>query len=74
MYDRGQSIAIIQLNEAFDRKRHAHSLPNDAELARHLGISAKTLSFLRNGRFTKTDAAIVAVLTGDQSILPQVQP
>ena len=72
MYDRGQSVAIIQLNEALDRKRHAHALPNDAELARHLGISTKTLSFLRNGRFTRTNAAIMAVMTGDQSILPQV--
>lgn len=72
MTNRDQSPALGILNQAFDRKRAAHSLPNDAELARHLGISAKTLSFLRNGRFTKNTAAIVAVLTGDQSVLPKI--
>lgn len=62
--------AIRQMNEAFDRKRDAHGIPNDRDLAKHLGISHKSISFIRSGRLTQMQAAIIAVLTGDQSILP----
>lgn len=66
--------AIQQVNEAFDHKRAAHNMPSDRELAKHLGISSKSISFLRSGRLTQMQAAIIAVLTGDQSILPPVKP
>ncbi len=62
--------AIRQMNEAFDRKRADHSLPSDRELAKHLGISNKSVSFIRSGKLTQMQAAVIAVLTGDQSILP----
>lgn len=67
------SPAIRQVNEAFDRKRAAHNMPSDRELAEHLGISSKSISFLRSGRLTQMQAAIIAVLTGDQSVLPPVK-
>jgi hypothetical protein len=62
--------AIRQMNEALDRKRAAHAITNDRELGKHLGISHKSISFIRRGRLTQMQAAIIAVLTGDQSILP----
>ena len=64
--------AIRQMNEAFDRKRADHHIANDRELGTHLGISHKSISFIRRGRLTQMQAAIIAVLTGDQSILPKV--
>lgn len=65
---------IQQLNAALDRKRAEHAFVNDIELAQHLGVSDKLVSFWRNGRLTRTQAAIVAVLTGDQSILQRSRP
>jgi len=61
--------ALRALNIALDRKRRMHDFANDTELAKHLGVSAKTLSFWRNGRWTKGDQALIAVLTGHQTIL-----
>lgn len=66
---RDQPLAIQTLNQALDRKRAEHGFTNDIVLAQHLGISDKTISLMRNGRLTKTQRALVAVLTGDQSIL-----
>jgi len=60
---------IIQLNEAFDRVRSAHKLKNDRELAGYFHLNPKTISVLRNGYLSKVQAVIVAVLTGDESIL-----
>lgn len=62
-------LAIQALNQALNRKRAEHGFTNDIVLAQHLGISDKTVSLMRNGHLTKTQRAIVAVLTGDQSIL-----
>lgn len=59
--------ALRELNIALDRKRRIHDLPNDTELAHHFGISPKTISFLRNGRWSKVDHALISVLTGHQS-------
>lgn len=73
MSDRNRAPAIQALNEALNRKREQHGFVNDIVLAQHLGISDKTVSLMRNGHLTKTQRAIVAVLTGDQSIL-MVQP
>jgi hypothetical protein len=64
--------AVQALNASLDRKRAEHQFTNDIELAQHLNISDKLLSFWRNGRLTRTQAALLAVLTGDQSILPRV--
>lgn len=64
--------AIRQINEAFDRKRAAHAISTDRALAEHLGISHKSISFIRRGKLTQMQAAIIAVLTGDQSILPKL--
>lgn len=62
--------AIQQMNRAFDQKRADHGISNDRALAKHLGISHKSISFIRRGNLTQMQAAIIAVLTGDQTILP----
>jgi transposase-like protein len=51
------------IRSALDRERHEHALPNDNELARHLGISPKTLSFWRNGRLGRSSVVIVKLLS-----------
>ena len=58
--------ALQALKKALDRKREEHGFPNDLELARHLGVSPKTVSFWRNGRWTIGDRALISVLTGHQ--------
>jgi hypothetical protein len=63
--------AIRQMNEAFDRKRKAHDFTNDRDLGAHLHISHKSISLIRRGVLTQMQAAIIAVLTGDQSIIAQ---
>lgn len=50
------------LNEALNRIRYQNELPNDKALARHLGVSEKTVSFWRNGRLTTGDKALILVL------------
>ena len=64
--------ALRELNIALDRKRRLHDLPNDTALARHFGISPKTISFIRNGRWSKVDHMLIAVLTGHQPEPEQV--
>lgn len=41
---------LLAINMSLDREREVQLLANDRELARHLGISPKTLSFWRHGR------------------------
>jgi transposase-like protein len=62
--------ALKALNIALDRRRRLSDLANDTELAQHLGVSPKTLSFWRNGRWTKGDTALVTVLTNHQATEP----
>lgn len=64
---------ILQvLNESLDRTRYQNELPNDRELAKHLGVSEKTVSFWRNGRLTRGDAALVVVLIKTRRPIDQV--
>lgn len=58
--------ALRELNIALDRCRRMHGFTSDAELARHFGVSAKTISFWRNGRWTVGDAALITILIGVQ--------
>ena len=67
---RYMSPAIRQLNEALDRTRGTLNLPNDGQLAERIGVSARLVSFWRNGKLGRTNVVLVAVLTGDLSILP----
>lgn len=63
---------ILQvLNESLDRTRYQNELPNDRELAKHLGVSEKTISFWRNGRLTRGDAALVIVLIKTRRTAPE---
>lgn len=53
---------VAAVDAAFDEARFRLRCPNDEALAERLGISTKTISFLRNGRWTQVDTAIITVL------------
>jgi DNA-binding Xre family transcriptional regulator len=54
---------LVAVNAAFDAERAARNLKTDGALAKSLGISSKTLSLLRNGRWTSVHQALIIVLT-----------
>jgi DNA-binding transcriptional regulator YiaG len=51
---------IHAINATLDRERRRHGLPTDNTLARHLGVSTKTLSLWRNGK-SLSKAAIILI-------------
>ena len=58
---------LKRLNDALNSQRAIHGYTNDHELAHHLGVSPKTVSFWRNGRWPQTTSALVtALLTSPQ--------
>lgn len=60
MLSRDELISAV--DAAFDEVRFRLRCPNDETLAEKLGISTKTISFLRNGRWTPVDTALITVL------------
>jgi len=50
------------LNQTFDSQRQRLGLTNDMDFARYLGVSPKTLSFWRNGRWQGADAALITAI------------
>lgn len=60
MLSKEELIPIV--DSAFDEARSRLRATNDAELARILGTSAKTISELRNGHWTTVDAALINIL------------
>lgn len=59
------------INSAFDLERQRHGLPSDNELARHIGISPKTLSFARNGHVSPVASALLNLVVSN---LPAAAP
>lgn len=53
---------ITALDSALDEARFLLRVKNDEALAQKLDVSTKTISFWRNGRWTKGDAALISVL------------
>jgi DNA-binding transcriptional regulator YiaG len=53
---------LRKLNTAFDAQRARLGFTNDEDFARHLGVSPKTLSFWRTGRWPRADAALISAL------------
>lgn len=54
---------LVQVvNTAFDSARAALEVRTDEALAERLEVSAKTISFWRNGRWTTADEALINVL------------
>jgi DNA-binding transcriptional regulator YiaG len=53
-----------RLNAAFDAQRARLGFTNDVDFARYLGVSAKTLSFWRNGRWLGADSALITASFG----------
>lgn len=62
---------IGKVNNAFDLERAIRGLSNDEELAKALGIAPKTLSFLRNGKWTKSGTILVSIITNRYEFLLQ---
>ena len=60
MLPKEELIAIV--DGALDDARFRLRVTNDSELAERLGISTKTISFLRNGHWTQVDTALIGVL------------
>lgn len=52
--------AIVK--EALDEAERIHDVDNIGQLADRYGLSTKTVSFLRNGRWTRTDRLLIAAL------------
>lgn len=50
------------INKSLDREREVQALASDRELARHLGISPKTLSLWRHGKHLPKAAIILIKL------------
>lgn len=53
---------INALDAALDEARFVLRVNTDEALAEKLGLSAKTISFWRNGRWTPADHALISVL------------
>lgn len=63
---------VAALDEALDEARYRLRCQTDEALAKKLGISTKTVSFWRNGRWTTADAALITILISTRSIpIPQ---
>ena len=62
---------IATVDAALDEARHILRVANDEALAANIGVSPKTISFWRNGRWTPADTALIRVLV---STLPALQP
>lgn len=60
MLPKDELVAVV--DTAFDKARENLGVETDGALARKLGISQKTISFLRNGRWTTVDEALISVL------------
>lgn len=60
MLPKEELIPIV--DSAFDEVRFRLRLSSDTELGKHLGVSQKTISELRNGHWTTVDAALISVL------------
>lgn len=53
---------LERVNAACDRTRERLGLTSDQDMARRLGVSPKTVSFWRNGRWTDADRALISIL------------
>jgi DNA-binding XRE family transcriptional regulator len=52
-----------KIRQALDYMRDSLGYTSDYQLADHLGVSQKTISFWRNGRLTKGDRVLATLLT-----------
>jgi hypothetical protein len=52
--------AIVK--EALEEAERIHGATNAEQLGKRYGLSSKTVSFLRNGRWTRTDRLLIAAL------------
>lgn len=55
-----QTVPVV--DDALDTARKTLGLNTDEELADNIGVSSKTISFWRNGRWTKADIALIRIL------------
>lgn len=57
-----KEAALPALDTALDSARSLLNVDTDEELAARLGISSKTICFLRTGRWTRVDDILIRVL------------
>jgi ribosome-binding protein aMBF1 (putative translation factor) len=62
MLPKNELVAVVDI--AFDKARENLGVETDEALAQKLGISQKTISFFRNGRWTTVDEVLISVLIG----------
>lgn len=60
--EESKSELLKRLNNALNSQRAIHGYTNDHDLAHYLGVSPKTVSFWRNGRWPQTTSALVTAL------------
>lgn len=51
-----------EVRRAFDEAARFHGVTSAQELAKLYGLSSKTITFLRTGRWTRTDRLLIAAL------------
>ncbi len=51
-----------EVKRAFDEAARLHGVTSAAQLAELYGLSTKTITFLRTGRWTRTDRLLIAAL------------
>lgn len=72
MSDRTTALDVRHaVKEAFEEAERTHNVGSIEELARLYGLSTKTVSFLRNGRWTRTDRLLIAALLKRRLDLPE---
>lgn len=57
------TLLVEQVNDALNRTRTELGFTSDHRLAEYFGLSPKTVSFWRVGRWTKADRALIHILT-----------
>lgn len=59
---------VSALDTALDEARFALRVTTDEALAEKIGVSAKTVSFWRNGRWTPADHALINVFVSSSKL------
>lgn len=56
------STQVAAIGAALDALQKQHNVDSDRELAQIYELSPKTVSFMRNGKWTRTDRLLISAL------------